>query len=63
MSGLVAPSCRPASVLAFTAAVLSDRQVNLRQHFQFSSVFRISISLNADPDPGFHLIADPDSGF
>jgi len=29
------------------------------------SVFRIRISLNADPDPdrGFYLNADPDSGF
>jgi len=28
-------------------------------------VFRIRISRNADPDPGFHRIADPDtdSGF
>jgi len=26
-------------------------------------VFRIRISLNADPDPGFYLNADPDSGF
>jgi len=26
-------------------------------------VFRIRISLNADPDPGFYLISDPDSGF
>jgi len=25
-------------------------------------VFRIRISFNADPDPGFHLNADPDSG-
>jgi len=26
-------------------------------------VFRIRISLNADPDPGFYLKADPDPGF
>jgi len=29
----------------------------------YSPVFRIRISLNADPDPGFYLNADPDSGF
>ena len=26
-------------------------------------MFRIRISLKADPDPGFYLDADPDSGF
>jgi len=32
---------------------------------QFTPVFRISISLHPDPDPGFYLSADPDpdSGF
>ena len=29
----------------------------------YRPVFRIRISLNADPDPGFYLNADPDSGF
>ena len=28
---------------------------------KWKAVFRIRISLNADPDPGFYLSADPDS--
>ena len=41
--------------------LFEQRTINAKS--RLDTVFRIRVSLNADPDPGFYLDADPDSGF
>jgi hypothetical protein len=52
-----------ANVEHLTFTIESGTILQLQKPLRGKPVFRIRISLYADPDPGFYLNADPDSGF